>query len=154
MIGFLTAAFWASAIASSSLSFSSTSILGNKFSPFTSLVPAIVPSKDDNEAQSVLEAFICLFIFSDVSGKNDDNKTDDILKDSIKLYKTVPNLPFFSSSLANIQGVVSSIYLLALPIRVNTCSIASGMFNLSIEVDYAVHDMNPVEKQKENEVIE
>ena len=106
MIGFLTAAFWTSDFASSSLSFSSTSILGNKFSPFTTFVPAIVPSKDDNEAQSVFEVFICLLIFSDVFGKNDDNKTDEILKDSIKLYKTVPNLAFFSSSLANIQGVV------------------------------------------------
>ena len=40
---------------------------------------------------------------------NDNNK-DANLKASAKLYKTVPNLSFFSSSFASIQGVVSSIY--------------------------------------------
>ena len=51
--------------------------------------------------------FNCSLIFSLVLGKNEDNNTDANLKASAKLYKTVPNLSFFSSSFARIQGVVS-----------------------------------------------
>jgi len=76
--------------------------------------------------------FNCSLIFSLVLGKNEDNNTDANLKASAKLYKTVPNLSFFSSSFARIQGVVSSIYLLALPIRSNVYSNASGILKLSI----------------------
>ena len=94
MIGFLTAAFWASAIASSSLSFSSTSILGNKFSPFTTFVPAIVPSKDDNEAQSVFEAFICL-IFATVKKDNKDCFYTIELVDDKKIINNHYRVPHF-----------------------------------------------------------
>ena len=73
-------------------------------------------------------ALICSFILALVFGKKADSRTDDILSDSIKLYKTVPSLAFFSSSLANIHGVVSSIYLLALLISSNMFSKASGIF--------------------------
>ena len=48
------------------------------------------------------------------------------------MYNTVPSLSFLSSSFANIQGVVSSIYLLALPIKLNIDSKASGILNSSI----------------------
>lgn len=49
----------------------------------------------------------------------------------------------------------SSVFAQArLKARKRACEQINLMFNLSIEVDYAVHDMNPTLKQKENEVIE
>ncbi|MNI51848.1 hypothetical protein D3C73_1065920 [compost metagenome] len=67
-----------------------------------------------------------------VSGKNGDISTAINLKLSDKLYNTVPNLSFLLSSLANIHGVVSSIYLLALPTSSQTSSKASGILRLSM----------------------
>ena len=128
----MLASNWANLIASNSSKVLATSILGNKASPFLTSVPGVVPSNPDNESQVVVVIFNWVFIFSLVLGKNADNNTDANLKLSAKLYKTVPNLSFFSSSLANIQGVVSSIYLLALPISANISSKASGILKLSI----------------------
>ena len=118
--------------ASSSANFSSTSILGNITSPLTTLSPATVPLNSFKLSQVVTLVFNWAFIFTLVSVKNGEIITETNLKVSNKLYKTVPSLSFFSSSLASIQGVVSSIYLLALLIKVHMLSNASGIFNASI----------------------
>ena len=63
---------------------------------------------------------------------NGCNKTAANLIDSKRLYKTVPNLGLLLSSLARIQGVVSSIYLLHLRNTSNISSIAAPIFNIFI----------------------
>ena len=96
-------------------------------SPFLTFVPTVVPSKWAMLSQEIFSILNCLLIFSLVSGRKEETNTEIILILSDRLYKTVPNLSFELSSLASTQGVVSSIYLLALPISSQMYPKASGI---------------------------
>ena len=73
----------------------------------------------------------CLNISFEVFIRNGSSKIAPTLILSSKLYKTFFNLSLFSS-LAKVQGAVSSIYLLHLLKISNILSKASGISNLSV----------------------
>ena len=82
--------------------------------------------KSSNVVNSVL---ICFKAFSADVGIYAFNNIEEILNPSNRLYNTVPNLSFFVSSFARVQGVVSSMYLLHFDSKSIISIIASFTFN-------------------------
>ena len=76
----------------------------------------------------------CAQIFGAVSGMNGETSTLITRRLSARLYITVASSAFFDGSFANAQGAVSSIYLFARPMNVQSHLMARLRSIFSIAV--------------------
>ena len=100
---------------------------------FTTLAPALVSPQTSPSCQVALVKSmpICSDTLPLNKGIAGEASTVAMRITSNKLYKTVPKRSFWLSSLAKIQGAVSSIYLLALPTNCQIVLKASENASLS-----------------------
>ncbi len=125
---FLTASICAF---SSAKSFSE-SILANSGTGAFTFVPATYPPNAQSVSKPQTSVLICSRIFFEVSGIKGSTRIPMKRIASISSYITVLSLGSVASSLANAQGVVSSMYLFARRARVITSSTASAILKASM----------------------
>ena len=114
------------------------SIRGKSASGFTILLPGSSPPKVLRLSQEVLSVLSALNICSLVLTITGLLKTPIMRRLSARLYSTVPSRAFLDSSLASIQGIVWSIYLLQRDIYCQRTARADENCSSSILTAYSL----------------
>ena len=116
------AAFFAALSASSSASSLAMSMRGKSVSPFCTVTSAGSTPQTAALSHVVCSAVapICVKAFVQLSGMNGSRSVTVMRSVSSRLYSTVARRARLLSSLASTQGAVSSIYLLAREMTLNT----------------------------------